>query len=124
MNHEIYLADASIIRSVAGELISAGKSMVVKRGNEHDSRFTLQKGTRPRRVQARASHPIVRSELCRGQESSFMLHLVFQSTSQRQFLCNIRATTQQLQFAISCVGNTVLPMAPFSVQQLNINPEI
>jgi hypothetical protein len=34
----------------------------------------------------------------------------------------IKATTEQLQCLV--VGNPVLPVAPFSVQQLNINPEI
>lgn len=99
MSLEIYLADASIIRSVAGELISAGAGKsVVKRGNEHDSRFTLQ-ASKGDATATRSSEGLSSNRtgpLCRGQDMSFMLHLVFQSGSQLpsgdRFECNIKTT--------------------------------
>lgn len=89
MSLEIDLADASIIRSVAGELISAGAGKsVVRRGNEHDSRFTLSKGdaTATRSSEGLSSNRAERP-LCRGQENKFHASLkvgtVFLSGSQR-----------------------------------------
>jgi hypothetical protein len=120
MSLEIYLADASIIRSVAGELISAGAGKsVVKRGNEHDSRFTLQ-ASKGDATATRSSEGLSSNRtgpLCRGQDMSFMLHLVFKAVPNFPAVTDLNATSKQ-RFLV--LGHPVLPVAPFSVQQLNI----